>query len=55
MIMMMVVPKSNATQISNHLVDATLAVLSDRLELPVWTYDFHFDVMQIDMWCGLAA
>ena len=30
--------------------DATLAVLSRRLELPVWTYDHHFDVMRIPVW-----
>lgn len=32
------------------LCDAVTAVLSDRLNLPVWTYDYHFDVMQISVW-----
>jgi predicted nucleic acid-binding protein len=32
------------------LVDATLAVLARRGEAPVWTYDHHFDVMQIPVW-----
>lgn len=32
------------------LFDATTAVLSQRLNLPVWTYDFHFDVMGADVW-----
>ena len=30
--------------------DAVTAVLSERLGLPVWTYDHHFDVMQINVW-----
>lgn len=29
------------------LCDAVTAVLSARLKLPVWTYDYHFDVMQV--------
>lgn len=32
------------------LVDATLAALADRLELPVWTYDYHFEVMRVSLW-----
>ena len=32
------------------LFDATLAILATRLELPVWTYDHHFDVMPINVW-----
>ena len=32
------------------LFDATLAILATRLELPVWTYDHHFDAMQINVW-----
>ena len=32
------------------LVDATVAVLADRLGLPVWTYDHHFDVMRVSVW-----
>ncbi len=30
--------------------DAVTAVLSERLGLPVWTYDHHFDVMQVEVW-----
>jgi predicted nucleic acid-binding protein len=32
------------------LVDATVAALSMRLKLKVWTYDHHFDVMRIPVW-----
>jgi predicted nucleic acid-binding protein len=32
------------------LTDAILAVLSRRLRLPVWTYDHHFDIMQVEVW-----
>jgi predicted nucleic acid-binding protein len=32
------------------LVDATLASLSTRLGLEVWTYDHHFDVMRVPVW-----
>lgn len=32
------------------LCDAVTAVLSKRLILPVWTYDYHFDVMQVPVW-----
>ena len=32
------------------LFDATLAVLATRLQLEVWTYDHHFDVMQAPVW-----
>lgn len=32
------------------LCDAVTAVLSERLSLPVWTYDRHFDVMQVSVW-----
>ena len=32
------------------LVDATLAALALRLELEVWTYDHHFDVMRVPVW-----
>lgn len=34
------------------LTDAVIAVMSRRLRLPVWTYDYHFDVMQVDVWRG---
>ncbi len=32
------------------LFDSTLASLSQRLEIPVWTYDFHFDVLRVEVW-----
>lgn len=32
------------------LCDAVTALLSERLNLPVWTYDYHFDVMQVSVW-----
>ena len=32
------------------LFDSTTAVLSQRLNSPVWTYDFHFDVMGCKAW-----
>jgi predicted nucleic acid-binding protein len=32
------------------LVDGVVAVLSDQLDLPVWTYDHHFDVMGAQVW-----
>jgi predicted nucleic acid-binding protein len=32
------------------LFDGLLAVLSERLDLPVWTYDHHFDLMRVKVW-----
>ncbi len=32
------------------LFDAVTAVVAVRLNLPVWTYDYHFDVMQVQVW-----
>lgn len=32
------------------LVDAIIAVLSEKMNLPVWSYDYHFDVMGIPIW-----
>jgi predicted nucleic acid-binding protein len=32
------------------LFDATLAVVANRMELEVWTYDHHFDVMRVPVW-----
>ncbi|MGA8429103.1 MAG: PIN domain-containing protein [Candidatus Sulfotelmatobacter sp.] len=32
------------------LFDATLASLATRLNLEVWTYDHHFDVMRVPVW-----
>jgi predicted nucleic acid-binding protein len=32
------------------IVDALTAILADELNIPVWTYDYHFDVMKISVW-----
>ena len=32
------------------LFDALLAVMSERFDLPVWTFDHHFDVMRVAVW-----
>ena len=32
------------------LFDAVLAVLAARLQVQVWTYDHHFDVMRTNVW-----
>ncbi len=32
------------------LFDATVAILARRLNLMVWTYDHHFDVMRAPVW-----
>jgi predicted nucleic acid-binding protein len=32
------------------LCDGVLAVISSQFELPVWTYDHHFDVMRVEVW-----
>lgn len=32
------------------LFDAVLAALSDRLSIPVWTYDRHFEWMGTPLW-----
>ena len=32
------------------LFDATLAIMAARLNLPVWTYDHHFDTMGTTVW-----
>jgi len=32
------------------LFDALIAVLSDKLNQPVWTYDHHFDLMRTARW-----
>ena len=32
------------------LCDATIAILSQRLTFPVWSYDFRFDVMRSQRW-----
>ena len=35
------------------MFDAVTAVLSERLEAPVWSYDHHFDVMRVEVWRGV--
>ncbi|WP_229491094.1 type II toxin-antitoxin system VapC family toxin [Nostoc favosum] len=32
------------------LFDATTAAISQRLRVAIWTYDFHFDVMNSMVW-----
>ena len=32
------------------LFDALVATLAERFSIPVWTFDFHFDVMQVSVW-----
>jgi predicted nucleic acid-binding protein len=32
------------------VVDALLAVLSERLDVPVWSYDHHMDVLGVRRW-----
>ena len=32
------------------LCDAVTAILADEMNLPVWTYDYHFDLMQVQVW-----
>ncbi len=32
------------------LFDAVAAILGERLDLPVWTFDHHFDVMGVRVW-----
>ena len=32
------------------LFDAVAATMSTRLEIPVWTYDRHFDLMGVRRW-----
>jgi predicted nucleic acid-binding protein len=32
------------------LFDAVTVVLAKQLKLPVWTYDYHFDIMQCQVW-----
>ena len=32
------------------LSDAVLAAMSARLDCPIWTYDYHFDLMRASVW-----
>ena len=34
------------------LFDAVVAVMATQLRAPVWTYDFHFGLMQVEVWRG---
>jgi hypothetical protein len=36
-------------------VDAVVATLAEQLDLPVWTFDHHFDVMACPVWRGQAG
>jgi predicted nucleic acid-binding protein len=33
------------------MFDAITAVVSRRLKMPVWTYEHHFDVVRVEVWC----
>ena len=30
--------------------DAVTVVLANQINLPVWTYDYHFDIMKAQVW-----
>jgi predicted nucleic acid-binding protein len=32
------------------LFDAVAAIVATRLQVEVWTYDHHFDVMRVPVW-----
>jgi len=32
------------------IVDALTAIIATQLNLPVWTYDYHFDIMRVTVW-----
>lgn len=32
------------------LFDGVLAILSERLDLPIWSYDHHFDALRVTRW-----
>jgi len=32
------------------LFDGLTAIVSKRLSLPIWTYDYHFDIMGVQVW-----
>jgi predicted nucleic acid-binding protein len=36
------------------LFDATVAVLGARLQVEIWTYDHHFDLMRCMVWRGAS-
>lgn len=45
--------KQLATRFSDQkitLFDTVTAVIANRMKLSVWTYDYHFDLMQVSVW-----
>lgn len=32
------------------LFDAVTVILANQIKLPVWTYDYHFDIMKAEVW-----
>ncbi|MDJ0579828.1 PIN domain-containing protein [Crocosphaera sp.] len=32
------------------LFDAVTVILANQINLPVWTYDYHFDIMKAEVW-----
>jgi predicted nucleic acid-binding protein len=32
------------------IVDGLTAILSQELNLPVWSYDYHFEIMRVKIW-----
>ena len=32
------------------IVDALTAIISTQLNLPVWSYDYHFDIRRVKVW-----
>ncbi|MDJ0662111.1 MAG: hypothetical protein QNJ42_21885 [Crocosphaera sp.] len=32
------------------LFDAVTVILANQINLPVWTYDYHFDIMKAKVW-----
>ena len=32
------------------IVDGITAILSQELNLPVWSYDYHFEIMRVKIW-----
>jgi predicted nucleic acid-binding protein len=32
------------------IVDALTAIIAIQLNLPVWSYDYHFDIMRVTVW-----
>ena len=32
------------------LFESVVALLAGRLDIPVWTYDHHFELMRVEVW-----